>query len=119
MTNVPWLVQASGPGPALRRAERTKEASRDLAALADRIRGQGLHIVIEDAVDIAFAFDARDLPEETVDARGTDALGIALADPTAVLITADGFYIGLQLARDPRWEKLAALDRSRGRLGSS
>jgi len=119
MTNVPWLIQASGPGPARSRAERTEEASRDLAALADRIRGQGLHLVLEDAVDIAFEFDAHHLPPGTIDARGVDALTIALDDPTAVLITADGFYIGLRIARDDRWEQLAVLGRSRGRLGSN
>lgn len=119
MTNVPWLIQASGPGPAQRRAERTEEASRDLAALADRIRGRGLHLIIEDAVDTAFEFEARRLPPDAIDARGADALGIALDDPTAVLVTADGSYIGLRIARDSRWEELAALGRSRGRLGSS
>ncbi len=111
MTSPPWLVQ--------RRAERTSAASRDLAALADRVRGHGLHLVIEDAVDIAFAFDTLDLPPDTIDARGTEALGLALDDPTAVLVTADGFYIGLRIARDPRWEELAVLGRSRARLGSS
>ena len=97
MTNLPWLVQASGPGPAQRRARRTEEASRDLAALADRIRPRGLHLLIEDAVDIVFEFAARaTCPPGTIDARGRDALGIVLDDPTALLITADGFYIGLQ-----------------------
>lgn len=119
MTNLPWLIQASGPGSAQMRAERTNTASRDLAALADRIRGHGLHLVIEEAVDIAFAFDAHDLPPDAIDARGTDALGIALDDPTSLLVTADGFYIGLRIARDARWEELAVLGRSRGRLGSS
>jgi hypothetical protein len=119
VTNLPWLVQASGPGPALQRARRTEQASRDLAALADRIRDHGLHLVVEDAVDIAFELSAQDLPPGTVDARGTDALGIALADPTAVLVTADGVFIGLRIGGDPRWEQLAALSRSRARLGTS
>jgi hypothetical protein len=119
MTNLPWLVRASGPGPALQRARRTEEASRDLAALADRIRGHGLHLVIEGAVDIAFELETRHLPPDAVDARGTDALGIALDGPTAVLVTADGSFIGLRIGSDPRWEQLAALGRSRGRLGSS
>ena len=119
MTNLPWLVQASGPGPAQRRARRTEEATRDLAALADRIRPRGLHLLIEDAVDIAFEFAARHLPPGTLDARGRDALGIALDDPTALLITADGFYIGLQIATDARWHQLETLGRSRGRLGSN
>lgn len=57
MTNLPWIIQASGPSPAHRRAERTKDASLDLVALADRIRPHGLHLVVEDAVDIAFAFE--------------------------------------------------------------
>ncbi len=119
MTNLPWLIQASGPGPGLRRARRTEEARRDLAAFAGRIRDHGLHLIVEDAVDIAFEFEARHLPPDTVDARGTDALGIALDDPTAVLITADGYFIDLRIGVGSRWEELATLGRSRGRLGSN
>jgi hypothetical protein len=70
-------------------------------------------------VDIAFAFQDRHLPPGTVDARDRDALGLAVADPTGLLITADGIYIGLRIARDPRWPVLATLGRSRGTLGSS
>lgn len=102
MKHLPWLVQAAGPGPARMRARRTEEASRDLAALADRIRGSGLHLVIEDQVDLLFTFEARHLPAGTVDGRRADALGAALDDPSAVLITIDGPYVGLAVGRDPR-----------------
>jgi hypothetical protein len=119
MANLPWLVQAAGAGPDRMREARTEAASRDLSELAGRIRGDGLHLIIEGAVDIAFAFRTRHLPPGTVDARDRDALGIAMADPTGLLVTADGLYIGLRAARDPRWAVLASLGRSRGRLGSS
>ena len=119
MTNLPWLIQASGPGPARRRAGRTEQAARDLAVLAERLARQDLHLVVEDAVDIAFELGPRHLPAGSVDARGSDALAVALDDPTGVLITAGGIYIGRGVARDPRWDELAELGRSRGTLGSS
>jgi hypothetical protein len=109
MANLPWLVHAAGAGPDRMRAARTEAASRDLFELADRIRGDGLHLIIEGAVDIAFAFRSRHLPPGTVDARDRDALGIAVADPSGLLVTADGLYIGLRAARDPRWAVLAGL----------
>ncbi len=101
MTNLPWLIQASGPGPAAGAAGRTEQAARDLAVLAERLARQDLHLVVEDAVDIAFELGPRHLPAGSVDARGSDALAVALDDPTGVLITADGINRPWRCSRPP------------------
>ncbi len=120
MQQLDWLVYSSDDLALRRSAERrTRKASDDLFAFAERIRGHGLHLVIEDAVDIAFELEDRHLPPGTVDARGLDALAIAVADPTAVLITAGGIFIGLPIGSDDRWHHLATIGRARGTLGSS
>jgi hypothetical protein len=120
MQRLDWLVYSSDD-EALRRSaqKRTRQASDDLLAFADRIRPHGLHLVIEDAVDIAFELEDRHLPPGTVDGRGLDALALAVDDPTSVLITAGGIFIGLPIGHDPRWKHLDTIGRSRGTLGSS
>lgn len=120
MKKLSWLVYSSDED-ALRRGEarRTRQASDDLFAFADRIRPHGLHLVIEDAVDIEFDLQERHLPPGTVDGRGRETLTIALDDPSAIVITAGGFFVGLSVGFDPRWKRLAELGRSRGILGSN
>lgn len=116
MTNLPWLVEASGPGPALARAERTEQGARDLAAVDREVDG---YLVLHEALDIAFGFEAHQLPPRVVDLRHGDALGHALADDAAVLVTAGGFFIGTPIKRDPRWPGFLALGRAHAVLGSS
>jgi hypothetical protein len=120
MQQLDWLVYSSDDEALRRSAQtRTRKASDDLFAFADRIRPHGLHLVIEDAVDIAFELEDRHLPPRTVDARGLEALDIAAEDPTSVLITAGGIFIGLPIGHDPRWKHLETIGRSRCTLGSS
>lgn len=120
MQRLDWLVYSSDDDALQRRCDhRTQLASDDLHALAERIGEHGLHLVIEDAVDIGFSFQDRHFPPGTVDARGLDALDIAVLDPTAVLVTAGGIYIGDPISNDPRWGLLRDLDRTRATLGSS
>jgi hypothetical protein len=116
MTDLPWLVRAEGPGPERRQAERTEQAALDLAAVARRVEG---HLVLHEAVDIAFAFEAHQLPPGSVDLRHGDALGHALADGSAVLVTAGGIWIGTPIERDPRWARLQELGPPHVVLGSS
>src|SRR3546814_20306062 len=77
MSQTPWLIRAEGPGPERRRAERTSRAALDLAAVVEQTGG---HLVLHQAVDISFAFEAHHLPRGTVDLRSGDPLGAALAD---------------------------------------
>jgi hypothetical protein len=76
-----------------------------------------MHLVLDGVVDRWYTFD--ELPAGTVSARDADALAIAVADPTAVLVTADGYFIGSAASGDERWHRLVTLGRSRGRLGSN
>jgi hypothetical protein len=120
MQRLEWLVYSSDDAELRRKADlRTHLASADLAALAVRIAPHGLHLVLEDAVDIAFELEEHHLPPGTLDARGLDALEIAVADPTAVLVTAGGIFIGDPISNDPRWHQLRDLGRTRATLGSS
>jgi len=117
INDLPWLVVATGPGPARRRAERTERAALDLAAVAERIDG---YLVLHEAVDISFAFEARHMPLGTVDLRQEgDAVGLALSDPDAAVVTGAGMYIGTPIAKDPRWGQVAELGRSRALLVTS
>jgi hypothetical protein len=51
--------------------------------------------------------------------RDGDPLGLALADPRAVVVSAGGIFIGTPIARDPRWSELEVLGRTRVLLGTS
>src|SRR3546814_13770489 len=110
MSQTPWLIRAEGPGPERRRAERTSRAALDLAAVVGQTGG---HLVLHQAVDISFAFEAHHLPRGTVDLRSGDPLAAALPDPAAVLVSAAGIYIATPTARDPRRTHPAAAARSR------
>ena len=116
MADLPWLVPAFGAGPERNRARRTLRAARDLAAVAQNVDG---YLVLHEAVDISFGFQQHHLPPGTVDLRGGDPLGLALADPAAVVVTGAGIYIGTPIARDLRWRELEALNRSRVLLVAS
>ena len=120
MQRLDWLVYSSDDAELRRKCDiRTRLASDDLHSLARRIDDHGLHLVIEDAVDLAFDLEEHHLPLGTLDARGLDALEIAVADPTAVLVTAGGIFIGDPISNDARWRQLRDLGRTRATLGSS
>lgn len=102
MRDLPWLIRASGPGPLRGCRSRTERAARDLAAAAAHV---GSPLVLHEAVDIAFCFEARHLPAGTVDLRQGDALGHVLAHPESLLVTAGGHYIGTPVQWDARWRE--------------
>src|SRR3546814_17219083 len=66
MSQTPWLIRAEGPGPERRRAERTSRAALDLAAVVEQTGG---HLVLHQAVDISFAFEAHHLPRRSEERR--------------------------------------------------
>jgi hypothetical protein len=120
MRELPWLIYSSDADRLRRNEERrTLDASTDLLHFAEAVRPHGLHLLIEDAVDIAFDLRPWHLPPNAVDARGEDALGMALDDVDAVLITAGGIFIGKPITTDRRWFELVGRNRTRGELGSS
>lgn len=120
MQRLDWLACSSDDDGARRRRElRTRLASEDLHRLADHVGRDGLHLLIDDAVDLAFDFQERHWPPGTVDARGLDALDLAIVDHTSVLVTAGGIFIGDPISNDPRWHLLRDLDRTRATVGSS
>lgn len=115
-----WLIPSSDEeATARRRSTRTVQASEHLHLLAERIAGHGLHLVLEDHVDMAFDLGDRHLPPGTDDRRSNDALGAALSDPSAVIVTGGGHFFGLPIRSDRRWSTLAELGRSRATLISS
>jgi hypothetical protein len=105
--------------PAIRHARRSERAAIDLAACAGWAAGHGLHLVLEHHVDSRFAFLDAHLPPATVDARNDDALSIAIADPTALLVTAGGYYWGTPITGHRDWPTFAALPRAWAVLGVS
>lgn len=120
MRKLPWLIY-SADTDRLRRNEqrRTLAAVDDLRRLAETVRTHGLHLLLHETVDISFDVDLQRLPTDAVDGRNDDALGTALADATAVLITGGGIYIGSPATSDSRWPEFLGQDRTRGELGAS
>ena len=105
--------------PAIRHAQRSERAAVDLAACATWAAGHGLHLVLEYHVVSRFTFIDAHLPPATVDARNADALSLAIADPTALLVTAGGHYWGTPLTGHRDWPAFAALPRTWAVLGVS
>jgi hypothetical protein len=105
--------------PAIRHARRSERAAIDLAACAGWAAGHGLHLVLEQHVGSRFTFFDAHLPPATVDARNDDALAIAIADPTALLVTAGGYYWGTPITGHRDWPTFAALPRAWAVLGVS
>ena len=103
----------------IRHALRSDRAGVDLAACATWAAGVGLHLLLEQHVASRFTFADTQLPPATVDARDGDALAIAIAEPTALLITAGGHYWGTPLTGHPDWPAFDALPRTWGVLGVS
>ncbi|HEX2738300.1 MAG TPA: hypothetical protein VHP57_09215 [Acidimicrobiia bacterium] len=105
--------------PAIRHAQRGERAAIDLAACAGWAAGHGLHLVLEHHVGSRFTFFDAHLPPATVDARNDDAVAIAIADPTALLVTAGGYYWGTPITGHRDWPTFAALPRAWAVLGVS
>jgi hypothetical protein len=104
---------------AIRHAQRSERAAVDLAACATWAAGHGLHLVLEHHVVSRFTFFDVQLPPATVDARNDDALALAIADPTALLVTAGGHYWGTPITGHRDWPAFAALSRTWAVLGVS
>ncbi len=105
--------------PAIRHARRSERAAIDLAACAGWAAGHGLHLVLEHHLGSRFTFFDAHFPPATIDARNDDALAIAIADPTALLVTAGGYYWGTPITGHPDWPTFAALPRAWAVLGVS
>ena len=103
----------------IRHALRSDRAAVDLAACATWAAGVGLHLLLEQHVVSRFTFAVAQLPPATVDARDGDALALAIAEPTALLVTAGGHHWGTPLTGHPDWPAFAALPRTWAVLGVS
>jgi hypothetical protein len=99
-----------------RNAVRAHLAEEDLAACGVWASEFGLNLVIETRVEQFFAFHNASFPVGTVDARQHDALSIALADRSALLVTVGGFWLGLPIRTDRRWADLDDTERTWGEL---
>ena len=120
MKKLPWLVYSSDDNALRQREEdRTRLASDDLHRYADFVRPRGLRLLLHESVDIAFNLQHWQLPADVVDARGQDAVGLALADVATVLVSGGGIFIGSPVQYDPRWRALTRPPRSHAELGSS
>lgn len=95
-----------------RDAVRAHLAEEDLTACASWANELGLHLVIETRIEQFFAFHRASFPTGTVDARQRDALAVALADRSALLVTVVGFWLGLPIRTDPRWSELEDIERT-------
>jgi hypothetical protein len=94
-----------------RNIERANYAAFDLAACAGWADSLGLHLMIEANVTRHFAFAPADhFPSGTVDLRDGDAVSAAVADPSALLVTAGGHWWGMPVNGHPQWKELRLVD---------
>jgi hypothetical protein len=91
---------------------RARVAARDLESCAGWAAPHGLHLLVDGQVDQFFAFTSSEFPAGTVDARTGDALGLALADPSSLLVTVGGLWIGMPIRTDPRWRTYEQRERT-------
>jgi len=100
-------------------ALRTEQAAADLTACSSWAAEHRLHLLLEHRVATRFSFVDAHLPGGTVDARDMDALALAIADPTALLVTAGGHYWGTPLTQQGDWATFTTLPRTWAVLGVS
>lgn len=71
-------------------AERSALIAEDLEAFASHLRRSDRHLLLHRSVEERLVRHSTQLPEGTIDARGGDAVRLALIDESAVLVVSDG-----------------------------